>query len=44
VNGLVVLFGRVKLADARILYAEAARIAPDDAVQRLDAERTKAEG
>ena len=43
-NGLVMLFGRAKLAEAKTLYAEAARLAPYDAMQRLDAEHAKAEG
>ena len=43
-NGLVMLFGKAKLAEAEALYAEAARLAPHDAMQRLDAEHAKAEG
>jgi len=42
-NGLVMLFGKAKLAEAKALYAEAARIAPHDAMQRLDAEHAKAD-
>jgi hypothetical protein len=43
-NGLVMLFGRAKLAEAKTLYAEAARCEPADAMQKLDAEHAKAEG
>ena len=43
-NGLVMLFGKAKLAEAKALYAEAARLAPSDAMQRLDAEHAKEEG
>ncbi len=45
-NGLVMLFGKAKLAEAEKLYAEAAKCAPADAMQKLDAEhaREEAEG
>ena len=45
-NGLVMLFGKAKLAESEQLYAEAAKCAPADAMQRLDAEhaREEAEG
>jgi hypothetical protein len=45
-NGLVLLFGRLKLAEAEELYREAAKCAPADAMQKLDAEhaREEAEG
>ena len=45
-NGLVMLFGKAKLAEAEKLYKEAARCAPADAMQKLDAEhaREEAEG
>ncbi len=43
-NGLVMLFGKGKLAEARKLYGEAARCAPADAMQKLDAEHAKEEG
>jgi tetratricopeptide (TPR) repeat protein len=45
-NGLVMLFGKAKLAEAEKLYEEAARCKPADAMQRLDAEhaREEAEG
>ena len=42
-NGLVMLFGKAKLAAAKALYAEAARCPPHDAMQRLDAEHAKEE-
>ena len=45
-NGLVLLFGRSRLAEAEDLYREAAKCAPADAMQKLDAEhaREEAEG
>src|SRR5271166_5052357 len=45
-NGLVMLFGKAKLAKAEKLYAEAAKCAPGDAMQKLDAghAREEAEG
>ncbi|HKN31058.1 MAG TPA: hypothetical protein VJY34_25565 [Roseiarcus sp.] len=45
-NGLVMLFGKAKLAEAEKLYKEAARCTPADAMQKLDAEhaREEAEG
>ncbi len=43
-NGLVMLFGKGKLAEAKKLYDEAARCAPADAMQKLDAEHAKEEG
>ncbi len=45
-NGLVMLFGKAKLAEAERLYAEAAKCTPADAMQKLDAEhaREEAEG
>jgi hypothetical protein len=42
-NGLVMLFGKAKLADAEKLYKEAARCAPADAMQKLDAEHAREE-
>jgi len=42
-NGLVMLFGKARLAEAERLYAEAASCPPADAMQRLDAEHAKAE-
>ena len=42
-NGLVMLYGRAKLAEAETLYKEAAKCAPADAMQRLDAEHAKEE-
>ena len=45
-NGLVLLFGKSKLAEAEELYREAANCVPADAMQKLDAEhaREEAEG
>ena len=45
-NGLVMLFGKAKLAEAEKLYKEAARCKAADAMQKLDAEhaREEAEG
>jgi len=40
-NGLVMLFGKAKLAEAQRLYKEAANCAPADAMQELDAEHAK---
>ena len=42
-NGLVMLLGKSKLAEAQSLYKEAARCAPADAMQKLDAEHARAE-
>ncbi len=42
-NGLVMLFGKAKLAEAEKLYAEAAKCTPADAMQKLDAEHARAE-
>ena len=42
-NGLVMLFGKSRLAEAERLYEEAARCAPADAMQKLDAEHAKEE-
>ncbi|MFO1284161.1 MAG: hypothetical protein U1F51_17165 [Burkholderiales bacterium] len=42
-NGLLMLFGKSKIADAEKLYREAAKIAPADAMERLDIELAKAE-
>ena len=42
-NGLVSLFGRAKMAEARKLYAEAAACEPMEAMERLDVEAAKAE-
>jgi len=43
-NGLVMLFGKARLAEAQTLYKEAAHCAPADAMQKLDAEHAKEEG
>jgi len=42
-NGLLLLYGKGKIADAEKLYREAAKIAPADAMERLDVEHAKAE-
>ena len=42
-NGLVMLFGKAKLADAEKLYKEAGRCKPADAMQKLDAEHAREE-
>ena len=42
-NGLVMLFGKAKLAEAEKLYKEAARCKPADAMQKLDAEQAREE-
>jgi hypothetical protein len=42
-NGLVQLFGRSKLAEAEALYRDAAKCAPADAMQKLDAEHAREE-
>jgi tetratricopeptide (TPR) repeat protein len=41
-DGLLLLFGRSKLIEARRLYRDAANIRPADAMERLDAERALA--
>jgi len=40
-NGLALLFGRERLKDAEKLYAEAAKLKPADAMERLDVESAK---
>jgi tetratricopeptide (TPR) repeat protein len=42
-NGLLMLFGKSRIADAEKLYKEAARIAPADAMEKLDVELARAE-
>jgi tetratricopeptide (TPR) repeat protein len=42
-NGLVMMFGKAKLAEASKLYEEAAACKPMDAMERLDVELAKAE-
>jgi tetratricopeptide (TPR) repeat protein len=42
-NGLIMLFGKSRLAEAEALYEEAAACAPVDAMERLDVEQAKAE-
>jgi hypothetical protein len=40
-NGLAMLFGKARLAEAEKLYKEAARCVPADAMQKLDAEHAR---
>ncbi len=42
-NGLAMLFGKARIADATRLYEEAAACEPADAMERLDVELAKAE-
>ena len=42
-NGLIMLFGKSRMADAEKLYEEASRCKPVDAMERLDVELAKAE-
>ena len=42
-NGLLLMFGKSKIADAEKLYKEAAKSAPADAMERLDVEHAKSE-
>ena len=42
-NGLVMMFGKSRLAQATSLYQEAAASAPADAMERLDVELARAE-
>jgi len=42
-NGLLMLFGKSRIADAEKLYKEAARIAPADAMEKLDVELARDE-
>ncbi len=42
-NGLVMMYGKSKMADATRLYEEAAACEPADAMERLDVELAKAE-
>ena len=42
-NGLVMLHGNSKMKDAEMLYAEAAKCKPMDAMERLDVELAKSE-
>lgn len=42
-NGLILLFGKSRLAEATALYEAAAACRPADAMERLDVERAKAE-
>ncbi len=42
-NGLLLLFGKSRIADAQKLYEDAAGVAPADAMERLDVELAKSE-
>jgi tetratricopeptide (TPR) repeat protein len=42
-NGLVLLFGKDRMKEAEKLYAEAAKVKPADAMERLDVELAKSE-
>lgn len=42
-NGLILLFGKGKIADATALYEEAAAMKPMDAMERMDVELAKSE-
>ena len=42
-NGLIMLFGKARMADAEKLYREAAQCKPADAMERLDVEHAKSE-
>ncbi len=42
-NGLIMLFGKSRMADAEKLYREAAACKPADAMERLDVELAKSE-
>ena len=42
-NGLLMMFGKAKIADAEKLYQAAAKITPADAMERLDVEHAKSE-
>jgi len=42
-NGLIMLFGKTRMADAERLYQEAAKCTPADAMERLDVELAKSE-
>lgn len=42
-NGLIMLFGKTRMADAEKLYQEASRCKPADAMERLDVELARSE-
>jgi hypothetical protein len=42
-DGLAMLFGEARMAEAEKLYREAARCKPADAMERLDVEQAKEE-
>ena len=42
-NGLIMLFGKARMAEAEKLYQEAAACTPADAMERLDVELARSE-
>ena len=42
-NGLLLMYGKSKIAEAEKLYKEAAKCTPADAMERLDVEHAKSE-
>ena len=42
-NGLIMLFGKARMAEAERLYQEAAACKPADAMERLDVELARSE-
>ena len=42
-NGLVTMFGQERMKEAEKLYAEAVKVKPADAMERLDVELAKSE-
>jgi tetratricopeptide (TPR) repeat protein len=42
-NGLIMLYGKARIADATKLYEQAAALKPVDAMERLDVELAKSE-
>lgn len=42
-NGLIMMFGKARMADAEKLYQEAAAVKPADAMERLDVELARSE-
>lgn len=42
-NGLLLLFGKVRMSEVEKLYAAAAKCKPADAMERLDVEHARSE-
>ena len=42
-NGLIMMFGKARMAEAEALYKEAAACKPADAMERLDVELARSE-